>query len=334
MSSIFPDPSAPTDDTILWRYLPHGNFKRLLDPRPALLDWGILLESDPCPASWNGFGSLWFAGPDLYRMKDEESGGDPREGTFPTFNLDDDEVCRLGAERMGLKPEDAQERKRKYVEWNPEWIRGQKQLMTRLCGVTCWHHNTTESFWMWCGYVGNGPGVVVKTTMKALEESIYNQPLIVHQRATASSEVQASTRFKQAIDIAWPRFAHTKYIDFDEVFEPDDGYIGVLRLKGGGFRHENEVRGIARSPNLEDRSNERLASLSETHVSGYLTKSPGFNLSVDLETLLGEVRVSPEADDSCLEDVRERLAAKGLSSILVRHSELERRGGDTSEGTP
>ena len=136
--------------------------------------------------------------------------------------------------------------------------------MTRLCGVTCWRRNTTENYRLWCRYVGDGPGVVVKTTMKTLAESIYNQPLVVHQRATASSEVQASSRFKWSTDIACPRFLHANYIDFDEVFEPDDGYRGVLRLKGEGFRHENEVRGIniARSPNLEDKSDQRLASLS------------------------------------------------------------------------
>ena len=173
---------------------------------------------------------------------------------------------------------------------------------------------------------------MVKTTMKTLAESIYNQPLVVHQRATASSEVQASSRFKWSTDIACPRFLHANYIDFDEVFEPDDGYRGVLRLKGEGFRHENEVRGIniARSPNLEDKSDQRLASLSETYVIELLSKSPGFNLSVNLATLLGEIRLSPGADDSYVQEVRELLAAKGLSWILVRRSELEGRGADVS----
>ncbi len=325
MPSLVRDQSRPSDDTVLWRYLPHGNFKRLLDPRPALSDWGILPDSAPYPASWNSFGSLWFAGPDLYRNKDKELGGDPREGTFPTFNIDDDEICRMGAEQMGLAPREAEERKRKYMAWNHDWLRGQGQLMTRLCGVTCWHHNTKESDEMWSGYAGGGPGVVVKTTMRRLEESLRNQAVVVHERAANAAEVQAGQKFNQAVRIASPFFTHAKYIDLDEVFEPDDGYRAILRLKGDGFRHEDEVRGIARSPGLEDRSNERLSCLSNTEIDDYLTKSPGFNLSVNLETLLEELRVSPDSADSYLDDVLLLLARKGLNSIPISRSELDSR---------
>lgn len=321
MSSPVPDPPAPVDDIVLWRYLPHGYFEKLLDPRPALHDWDIVSDGDAYPASWSSFGSLWFAGPDLYRRKDIELGGDPREGTFPTFNLDDEEVCRLGAERMGLNPEEAAERKVKYNTLNHDWIRGTKSLLTRLCGVTCWHHNTDENPSMWLGYVGDEPGVVVKTTMNNLEKSIINQPIVVHERATVSSEVQAGSKFLRAIRIASPTFAFAKYIDFGEVFEPNDGYRAVLRLKGNGFRHQNEVRGIARSPFLEDMSNNRLASLLEADVAAYLLKSPGFNLSVNLEMLLGVVRVSPKAGDNYLKQVQELVAAKGLRGLQVRHSE-------------
>ena len=149
-----------------------------------------------------------------------------------------------------------------------------------------------------------------------------------HRLIRSSSQLAIQVVYRHRV----PRFLHANYIDFDEVFEPDDGYRGVLRLKGEGFRHENEVRGIniARSPNLEDKSDQRLASLSETYVIELLSKSPGFNLSVNLATLLGEIRLSPGADDSYVQEVRELLAAKGLSWILVRRSELEGRGADVS----
>lgn len=295
----------------------------MLDASPALKDWGILPDSVPYPASWNSFGSLWFAGPDLYRKKDKALGGDPREGTFPIFNLDDDEICRVGAERMRLTPKEAEERKQKYMEWNHNWLRGEGQLMTRLCGVTCWYNDTQECDKMWSGYVGANPGVVVKTTMKRLEESLRNQAVVVHDRAGTSSEVQAGMKFNQALRIASPLFTHAKYINLDEVFEADDGYRAILRLKGDGFRHENEVRGIARSPRLEDRSNERLSSLSKSEVDGYLETSPGFNLSVNLDTLLEEVRVSPGSPDSYLDEVRELLAQTGLKSVVICRSDFD-----------
>lgn len=325
MSSILPDPDEPAAEDILWRYLPHANFERLLKSRPSLSTWGILSDTDPCPDSWRSFGSLWFAGPDLYRMKDLTQGGDPREGTFPAFNLVDEEVCRHGAGRMGLDPEgeEAKRRCQAYLRRNNDWFRGQKRLMTRLCGVTCWHHNMSENPDMWRAYVPGGMGVVVRNTMLGLAKSVLDQTLIVHERATNPSEVRAASKFREALQVANLKFARAKYVDLDDTFEPLDGFRDILRLKGEGFRHENELRGIARSPFLADRSNKRLASLSEVEVNDSLKRAPGFNMSVNLETLLAEVRVSPGAGDTYLEKVRGLMATKGLTLDRVRLSELD-----------
>lgn len=146
---------------------------------------GILSNADPCPPAWQTLGSLWFAGPDLYRKKDVAQGGDPREGTFP-LELTHEEICRIGAEKMGLSPEEAEKKKEKYFALNPAKISDSKKLRTRLCGVTCWHHNTNEDKRMWQDYVGD-KGVVILTTMAKLQASLETVWETVQDQAKTNS---------------------------------------------------------------------------------------------------------------------------------------------------
>jgi hypothetical protein len=334
MSSPTPDSPAPADETVVWRYLPHGNFERLLDPLPALRNWGIVTEEAPCPMEWQSFGSLWFAGPDLYRKKDVEKGGDPREGTFPALDLTDDEICRIGAARLGLSHEEAEKRKEMYLALNPAWIRERKKVLTRLCGVTCWHHNLNENMRMWRDYVGD-KGVVILSTMAKLQPSLDTVWETVRERATTVAENGFITKFTKVLHVARLRFVHAKYIDMDNNQEDDDGYINVLRFKGEGFRHENEVRGIARSPFFADTTDNRLNTVT-AEESDELLKAMrgGFNMSVELDKLIDEVRVHPGADDAYIAEIRGLLEAKGLSQVQVRRSELDSPTDTATPATP
>ena len=322
MHAITSDPLAPTDDTILWRYLPDGNLRRLLDPHSALRSWGIIGESEPCPIAWQSFGSLWFAGPDLYRNKDVKKGGDPREGTFPAHNLTDEEICRIKAEQMGLNPDEAQQRDKAFLALSPS-IRERKKTLTRLCGVTCWHQNSHENARMWKDYVG-AKGVVVLSTMAKLQSSIDMVCLTAHDRATLPDEVQASSKLNNAVRVSKLRFVYAKYIDMDDNSEDDDGYINVLRFKGKGFRHENEVRGIARSSFFIDIPDNKLNAVTSKDADNFLHSTKGgFNMCVDIEHMIDEVRVHPGAEKSYLEEIRDLFAAKSLCQVRVRRADLD-----------
>src|SRR5690606_28557264 len=131
-------------DTVIWRYMRNWQFEKLLDPRPAYLDWEMDISEQgpegitrrfPLPTQ----GSLWFASPDAYLESDD------KEGTFSALNCSDEEYCRLMAEHLHLEAEEAQRREDRFLGRNTEAVRQMIRAAARLCGVSCWHQNGMES---------------------------------------------------------------------------------------------------------------------------------------------------------------------------------------------
>ena len=310
---------SPKDGTVIWRYMKNWQFEKLLDPRHAYLDWGM----DICERGSQGFkrrfplpsqGSLWFALPDAYLASDD------KEGTFPALNCSDEDYCRLMAEYLHLEPEEAQRRKERFLARNTEGIRQMIRAAARLCGVSCWHENTPESAKMWSGFVPDGLGVTVKSTVGDLLESLTYVPAFPNRKAK-------------------PKVCAIRYVDLTTHFEPLDGCYGLLGLKCSCWKHEDEVRMIAKSPLLANTDTSQSAIPTDADyevLAGYLNSaadklltqnrrdgSPlGFNLATDLSRLIAEIHVHPLACDSCVETIARRVRERGLDGDRVRRSEL------------
>lgn len=321
-------PRPPADNAILWRYLTESKFDRLLRTFSEQHLWESRCDGPPptkvyCQPSDHG--SLWFALPDAF--------ADSQEGTFPVLNESPEDYCRMMAIAKGLSDEEAADRLRRFLSADTESLRCAVKTMARLCGVSCWHENDRESQQMWEDYVGCDDGVAIRTTCQRLETAV----------ATAHGSVAAQAK---------PSVCAVGYVDFDTFFLPQDGYRSLLALKGEGFRHENEIRMVAKSPwfaaipldvrkaipvnpaewegsvgrfHNEEKENsiKKIAQECKLALHEIRAKaSKGFTLPVDLKTLCAGVVLKPDASDEYRQAVMTRLEAKGIDISNVEKSAL------------
>ena len=148
-------------------------------------------------------GSLWFALPDAYLESDD------KEGTFPALNCSDEDYCRLMAEHLHLDPGEAERHRKRFLAQNTEGTRQMIRAAARLCGVSCWHQNAAESKRMWSGFVPDGHGVVIKSTVADLLQSVACVPAFPNRKAK-------------------PAVCEIRYVDLTAHFEPYDGCNGLL----------------------------------------------------------------------------------------------------------
>ena len=291
-----------SDDQPLMRYLSHDKFVRLLNPQPAIDAWRFL---DPPPSGqviWEApvpaeYGALWMSLPQAFQAND------PDEGMFPALNASDESFCDEAARHLGLSPEEAERHKQRFLASNPAAIRSGIRARAQLCGVSCWYQDSNESERMWREYVPGGQGVIVKTTLKQFDEAL----------GWTSPQYNRSAR---------PMFATINYVDRENFFLANDGYYHLLTIKGGGFKHEREVRLIAKSPDLvRATANHASPSLDEiTALSSSAGK--GFNVLIDLKRLVSEIRVHPSAGEDYLHSIQREVESKGISQGVVMPSEL------------
>ena len=112
-------------------------------------------------------------------------------------------------------------------------------------------------------------------------------------------------------------------MDRDKFFLADDGCYGLLSIKGEGYKHEREVRLIAKSPAFVKATNDG-ASPSLEEITALVTQAPpGFNLLLDLQRLIAEIRICAFADDVYLDEVQRAIAGKSIPASIVQHSELK-----------
>ena len=289
-----------TDDQPLMRYLTHDKFARLLNPQPALDAWrfletppsGTVIWKAPTPSE---YGSLWMALPKTF--------SDNHEGMFPALNASDESFCDEAARHLGLPPVQAADRKQKFIARNPAALREGIRARTQLCGVSCWYQDSQESERMWTEYVPDGNGVVVKTTLKQIDEALgWTTP--------------------QCNMPARPMFATINYVDIENIFLINDGYYHLLAIKGEGFKHEREVRLMAMSPQFV-RVTAGHANPSLDEITNLATSAgKGFNLLIDLKRLITEIRVHPSAKADYVVSIQKEVERKGILPEIVKVSEL------------
>lgn len=289
-----------SDGQPLMRYLTHDKFIRLLNPQPAFDVWQFLDPSPKRTVIWNAptpaeYGSIWMALPNTFSDQDE--------GMFPALNVSDESFCDEVARHLGLSPEDAADRKQKFLSRNPAAIRNGIRARTQLCGVSCWYQDSQESERMWNEYIPDGKGVIVKTTLKQFNESL----------EWTTPQYNKSSR---------PMFATINYVDRDIFYLVNDGYYHLLTIKGEGFKHEREVRLIARSPSLVQATANHASPSQDEITALAATVGTGFNLLIDLKRLVNEIRVHPSANGDFIRSIKDAIATKGMSPKFVRPSNL------------
>ena len=147
--------------------------------------------------------------------------------------------------------------------------------------ASCWHKNHSESDFMWKVYASENRGVAVKTDFGSLKKSIRECKIPVH-----IGKVRYLDYDKDCIPID-DLFPSTSTSIVLHNTPPDDLFIPCLH-KRKAFESEREVRAIMKLPGGES---------PPENPHGYYYK-------VDLSSLVKEVFVAPQAEDSFFECVQ------------------------------
>jgi len=170
-------------------------------------------------------------------------------------------------------------------------IRGVKGFRERML-VSCWYMDETESAGVWQIY-GNGSGVAVKSSVGRLKDSL-----------------QTEYRFM---------IGAINYVDYKTATLPLGNLFWPFVHKRHEFEHEREVRVvIANFPRpVEGDTGSEIADETFT-IPGVVS---GLEIKADLETMIDDVVVAPDAPDWYLDVVQRLLDGFGVER-QARRSEL------------
>lgn len=156
--------------------------------------------------------------------------------------------------------------------------------------VSCWHMNPYESAAMWKLYTNSKESVAIRSTYNKLVESF---PESVDAVAVQYIDYEDSS-------FAWPFGEHSSSM--------------TLAYKRKSFEHENEVRFIVAN-------NWPLNGDGGFDVSK-INPDKGMEMPIDVNNVIEEILISPEAEDWIYEVVRAVVNKFGFSSITVTKSKL------------
>ncbi|MCF2207975.1 DUF2971 domain-containing protein [Halobacterium salinarum] len=177
--------------------------------------------------------------------------------------------------------------------------------------VSCWHANQTESAAMWELYGASKYTVAIRTTVDGLMRAFHSQD----EYALAVGDV--------------------KYVDFDSSEEEIDDEdmknirrvhsgnadsVGLTLLKREEFEHEKEVRCVVLDGAVQDWLERN------TEHSPKQSVEPPVNVSVDVDELIEEIRLSPGAEDWFIDtaiDAVENNRNTRFSREEIRTSQLD-----------
>jgi hypothetical protein len=165
---------------------------------------------------------------------------------------------------------------RERIQGAKQAINWRKQIREAVL-VSCWHINDHESAAMWKQYVPSNKGISIRSTVRRLTDAL-KCPEEVH-------------------------VGNVQYRDYDGASFPSMNVFHPFMSKRKSFECERELRAI-----IFDKS--RFAGMSGTWP---VTKCDnGIYAAVDLELLVGEVRVVPGAPDDLRVHVASVCAKYGL----------------------
>ena len=184
----------------------------------------------------------------------------------------------------------------------------------------CWHRGDQETIGMWEKYSMHKGGIAIKTTMKRLRDSFAREedvPVYI-----------ANVRYINHYEFKVPKSIR----DMNTIYLP-------FFYKGKAFKYENEVRAIIdtsqyikedffrvkKDPDINPKVIDLQQLLDHLEIMGPKIDEDkkGQNLKVDLKTLIGEVIISPYADDWITETVRLVVSRYGFHFPVASSKLLE-----------
>lgn len=199
---------------------------------------------------------------------------DPYEGAIPNYILE-----KYDGEGL--------EQKLRWTEYGREFI-----------FLNCWHQNPKQSAAMWDLYGRGNRSIAVKSSVSDLELSL------------ADSELPFG---------AGPVF----YVDFESgpeeiddeseqiikrVVEARSNLLDTFHLKRDSFDHEREIRIFSMFTEVLAAHNEEILEMKDYNLpfdlvesnkfdifSGLVPKQNGFNVKVDLDKMIDEIWIGPDA---------------------------------------
>jgi hypothetical protein len=152
----------------------------------------------------------------------------------------------------------------------------------RYTCINCWHQNKSESDAMWNLYSRDGKGIAIKSSAKRLRASFLNED----QHKVSLGKVHYT-------DYKNPHTGH---------------FIPMAGLqKDSSYQHENEVRAIIWSKDVDGRTLEEMKTMKI---------SKGHHIEVKLESLIEELYLSPHADEFHKEIIKKLLQKYDLKVSL------------------
>lgn len=218
---------------------------------------------------------------------------DPYEGRIGNYNKNFDIRLKKFRGRLeGVKDDNL----KRLILAPPDQLL--KIYKTRLL-TNCWHLNYFESAAMWDLYSNRNSGIAIQSTFRRLCNSFHKTNFTIH-------------------------IGEVKYIDFDTQWMKEDLFLPFL-YKRPSFKHEQEVRAFtimydSDLPNGKLPKDLILPSVGKsikTNIEVF-----GEYIAVNLGELIERVYVSPKAP-KYFEEVAESIVRRyGLSSNLLKKSDL------------
>lgn len=167
--------------------------------------------------------------------------------------------------------------------WADELLPRFRRICKKYTFLSCWHINNSESAAMWDLYLEADHGVCIQSTYERFLESFK-----VHDED----------------DI---HISKVNYIDFEEdTFKGwEEGQllgssISPFIHKRENFDYEQEIRAIIHSPSWRDPEGDSFITaetIEKTPLDEDSLPGKGKSVSVDVDTLIESIHVSPEAGD-------------------------------------
>jgi len=225
-------------DSVVWRYLTFPKFISMIS-----------------------YGALWFCRLDY--LKDEF------EGVMPYKT-----VSEMKKENERWKPVFSKPELQKQLDEMPKRNVEDGKVLT---AVNCWFLGVNESLQMWNDYVGAPEGVVVKSTIRKVRDSVY-----------LPSEMSF--------------IGKVKYVDFDKyemsTYEGSQAHHRAFLKDRNHFDHENEIRMQTmnlRSPACLDPFGRPLSREDIIGKGMNNLDEPGLHVRVDLNNLFDTIITAPGA---------------------------------------
>lgn len=162
----------------------------------------------------------------------------------------------------------------------------QSRNLPRYIAINCWHMNEHESAEMWKLYLNSNEGVAIQSTYSLLKKSFTDEERIY--------------------------LGIVKYIDYDRDYLDPSNFYNPFIHKRKSFQHEKEVRALVRRTSVVDNDFDFSKE----------TINHGLKIEIDIETLIQNIYVAPNAHEWFVELVESIVERHGYTFKVV-HSKLD-----------